>query len=42
MIHAGETIDNPVAGERIRFRQTSRETGSRTRPAAVRRGRAST
>src|SRR3954454_23496657 len=26
MIHAGDTIDNPVTGERIVFRQTSRET----------------
>jgi quercetin dioxygenase-like cupin family protein len=27
MIHAGDTIENPVTGERIVFRQTSRETG---------------
>jgi mannose-6-phosphate isomerase-like protein (cupin superfamily) len=27
MIHAGATIENPVTGERIVFRQTSRETG---------------
>src|SRR5581483_1284741 len=26
MIHAGDTIHNPVTGERIVFRQTSRET----------------
>src|SRR3954462_7960862 len=26
MIHAGDTIENPVTGERIVFRQTSRET----------------
>ena len=26
MIHAGDTIENPVTGERIRFIQTSRET----------------
>jgi quercetin dioxygenase-like cupin family protein len=26
VIHAGETIENPVTGERILFRQTSRET----------------
>ena len=27
MIHAGDTIENPVTGERIIFRKTSRETG---------------
>jgi mannose-6-phosphate isomerase-like protein (cupin superfamily) len=27
MIRAGDTIENPVTGERIVFRQTSRETG---------------
>ena len=27
MIHAGTTIENPVTGERIVFRKTSRETG---------------
>ena len=27
MIHAGDSIENPVTGERIVFRQTSRETG---------------
>ncbi len=27
MIHAGDTIENPVTGERIVFRKTSRETG---------------
>lgn len=27
MIHAGDSIENPVTGERILFRQTSRETG---------------
>jgi mannose-6-phosphate isomerase-like protein (cupin superfamily) len=27
MIHAGDTIYNPITGERIVFRQTSRETG---------------
>ena len=27
MIHAGDTIENPVTGERIVFRQTARETG---------------
>jgi quercetin dioxygenase-like cupin family protein len=27
MIHPGDTIDNPVTGERIVFRKTSRETG---------------
>jgi quercetin dioxygenase-like cupin family protein len=27
MIHAGDTVENPVTGERIVFRQTSRETG---------------
>jgi hypothetical protein len=26
MIHAGDTIHNPVTGERIVFRKTSRET----------------
>ena len=26
MIHAGDTIENPVTGERIHFRKTSRET----------------
>ena len=26
MIHAGDTIENPVTGERIVFHQTSRET----------------
>jgi mannose-6-phosphate isomerase-like protein (cupin superfamily) len=29
MIHAGDTIYNPVTGERIVFRQTSRETNGR-------------
>jgi mannose-6-phosphate isomerase-like protein (cupin superfamily) len=29
MIHAGTTIENPVTGERIIFRKTSRETGGR-------------
>jgi quercetin dioxygenase-like cupin family protein len=27
VIHAGDSIENPVTGERIVFRQTSRETG---------------
>jgi len=27
MIHAGDTIENPVTGERLVFRKTSRETG---------------
>lgn len=27
MIHAGDSIDNPVTGERLVFRKTSRETG---------------
>ncbi len=27
MIHAGDTIENPVTGERITFRKTARETG---------------
>ncbi len=27
MIHTGDTIENPVTGERIVFRQTSRDTG---------------
>jgi quercetin dioxygenase-like cupin family protein len=27
MIHAGDSIENPVTGERLVFRQTSRETG---------------
>jgi mannose-6-phosphate isomerase-like protein (cupin superfamily) len=27
VIHAGDTIENPVTGERIVFRKTSRETG---------------
>ena len=27
MIHAGDTIENPVTGERMVFRKTSRETG---------------
>src|SRR5438128_11994201 len=27
MIHAGDTIENPVTGERIVFNKTSRETG---------------
>src|SRR3954452_6977747 len=27
MIHAGDSIVNPVTGERLVFRQTSRETG---------------
>src|SRR3954467_11198469 len=27
MIHAGDTIDNPVTGERLVFRKPSRETG---------------
>ena len=27
MIHAGDTIENPVTGERLYFRKTSRETG---------------
>jgi mannose-6-phosphate isomerase-like protein (cupin superfamily) len=27
MVHAGDTIENPVTGERIVFRKTSRETG---------------
>ena len=27
MIHAGDSIENPVTGERIVFRQTSRDTG---------------
>jgi hypothetical protein len=26
VIHAGDAIENPVTGERIVFRQTSRET----------------
>ena len=29
MIHAGDTIENPVTGERLVFRKTSRETGGR-------------
>jgi quercetin dioxygenase-like cupin family protein len=29
MIHAGTTIENPVTGERIVFRKTSRETGGK-------------
>jgi quercetin dioxygenase-like cupin family protein len=27
MIHAGDTIENPITGERLVFRKTSRETG---------------
>jgi mannose-6-phosphate isomerase-like protein (cupin superfamily) len=27
MIHAGDTIENPVTGERLRFLKTSRDTG---------------
>ena len=27
MIHAGDSVENPVTGERLIFRQTSRETG---------------
>jgi quercetin dioxygenase-like cupin family protein len=27
MVHAGDSIENPVTGERIVFRETSRETG---------------
>ena len=27
MIRAGDSIENPVTGERLVFRQTSRETG---------------
>ena len=27
MIHAGDSIENPVTGERLVFRKTSRETG---------------
>ena len=29
MIRAGDAIENPVTGERIVFRQTSRETNAR-------------
>jgi mannose-6-phosphate isomerase-like protein (cupin superfamily) len=30
MIHAGDTIENPVTGERLVFRKTSRETGGQS------------
>ena len=35
MIHAGDTIENPVTGERIVFNKTSAETGGEARETLV-------